>query len=154
MKFSTKEDLDAPIDKVFEVLADFEMIERAAMRRGVELQRTDILVKPDVGASWHAKFRMRGKPREVNIAITVYDPPNEMVVRSQLQGVESETQIELVALSRQQTRLSVVADLKPTTLSARLLVQSLKMARNKLNRRFRERVSDYARDLQDRAARL
>ncbi len=153
MKFSTREDVYAPIDKVFETLADFEMIERAAMRRGVEVQRTDALRKPGVGTSWHAKFNMRGKEREVDITVPAYDPPNEIVMQSQLQGVESEMKIELVALSRQQTRLSVVAVLKPTTLSARLLVQSLKMARSKLNKRFRERVADYARDLQERAAR-
>ncbi|MTJ05414.1 MAG: SRPBCC family protein [Sediminimonas qiaohouensis] len=154
MKFSTKEDVDAPISKVFDTLADFEMIERAAMRRGVEVQRTDTLSKPGIGASWHAKFNMRGKQREVDIFVPSYDPPNEITMHSQLQGLQSEMKIELVALSRQQTRLSVVANLKPTTLSARLLVQSLKMARTKLNKRFRERVADYARELQERAARL
>ena len=37
MKFSTKEDIDAPIDAVFDMLCEFDQFERAAMRRGAEV---------------------------------------------------------------------------------------------------------------------
>ncbi|WP_296763259.1 SRPBCC family protein [Sediminimonas sp.] len=153
MKFSGKADVDAPIDKVFAVLTDFELIERAAMRRGVEVQRTDTLRAPGAGVGWHVKFTMRGKPRETDIAITGFDAPNEIVLSAELQGMEAVTRVELVALSRSQTRLGVVTDLTPTTLAARLMVQSLRMARGKLDKRFKARVADYARDLGERAQR-
>ena len=96
---------------------------------------------------------MRGKPREAAIAVTGFDAPNEIVLGSGLQGMEVETRIELVALSRSQTRLGIKADLTPTTLAARLMVQSLRMARGKLDKRFKARVADYARELGDRAGR-
>ncbi len=34
MKFSTRKDIDAPIDHVFASVSDFQVYERAAMRRG------------------------------------------------------------------------------------------------------------------------
>ena len=56
MKFSTKEDIDAPIDAVFEMLCEFDQFERAAMRRGAEVQRVDQLAEPGVGMLWEAAF--------------------------------------------------------------------------------------------------
>jgi hypothetical protein len=61
--------------------------------------------------------------------------------------------VELVALSRGRTRLSVELELKPRSISARLLVQSLKLARANLNKKFHLRMADYARELEDRSKR-
>jgi len=58
--------------------------------------------------------------------------------------------VDLVALSRGRTRLSVDLALEPRSISGRLMVQSLKLARNNLTKRFRLRVADYAVDLEDR----
>jgi hypothetical protein len=69
------------------------------------------------------------------------------------QGLEVDMIVELVALSRGRTRLSVDLDLKPKSISARLLVQSLKLAKANLSKKFHLRIADYARDLEDRVKR-
>ena len=43
MKLASKKDVEAPIAQVWAALTDFETWERAAMRRGVEVARTDSL---------------------------------------------------------------------------------------------------------------
>ncbi|MDD9705844.1 MAG: SRPBCC family protein [Paracoccaceae bacterium] len=153
MKFSAKEDIEAPIEQVFALVSDFAALERAALRRGAEVQRTDSLHKPGVGMSWTAAFMARGRQRKLDIVMTTYEPPHAMRFDSVAQGLHSNMTVELVALSRGRTRLSVDLELKPKSISARLFVQSLKLARNTLNKKFHLRMADYASDLEDRARR-
>ena len=78
MKFSTKEDIEAPIDAVFDMLCEFDQFERAAMRRGAEVQRVDQLAAPATGMKWEAAFDMRGKRREIQIDMQSFERPTEM----------------------------------------------------------------------------
>tara|TARA_R110001599_G_scaffold216295_1_gene414555 strand:- start:960 stop:1427 length:468 start_codon:yes stop_codon:yes gene_type:complete len=150
MKFSTKEDIDAPIDAVFDMLCEFDQFERAAMRRGAEVQRVDQLAEPGAGMQWEAAFDMRGKRRALQVEMDRFERPTEMKLETRSQGLTGDMSFDLVALSRSRTRIMVALDLKPQNLSARLLVQSLKLAKNALTKKFKKRVGDYAKDMEER----
>lgn len=150
MKFSTKEDIDAPIDAVFAMLCDFETFERAAMRRGAEVQRTDTKTVPGVGMGWRSAFSLRGKRRQVEIEMITFDKPNEMVFEARSQGLLSVMSVELVALSKSRTRIMMAFDIKPLNLSARLLVQSLKLAKTSLTKKYKLRVAEFVKTLEER----
>ncbi|MEH6673846.1 MAG: SRPBCC family protein [Sulfitobacter sp.] len=150
MKFSTKEDIDAPIDAVFDMLCEFDQFERAAMRRGAEVQRVDQLAEPGAGMLWEAAFDMRGKRRALQVEMDRFERPTEMKLETRSQGLTGDMSFDLVALSRSRTRIMVALDLKPQNLSARLLVQSLKLAKNALTKKFKKRVGDYAKDMEER----
>lgn len=150
MKFSTKEDIEAPIEDVFAMLSEFEAFERSAIRRGVELQRVGTHVGPGVGMTWVANFPLRGKQRELRLELMQFDAPEAMRFQGMMQGLETDMTLALVALSPRRTRLSVELTLKPRSLPARLLVQSLKLAKANLDKKFKLRVAEYARALEER----
>jgi hypothetical protein len=106
MKFSTNEDVEAPIDAVFEMLCDFESFERAAMRRGAEVQRVDQLVAPGVGMIWDAVFELRGKRREIQVEMVTFDHPNEILLETTSPGMIGSMSFDLMALSRARTKLA------------------------------------------------
>jgi len=153
MKFSTNEDIEAPIDEVFEMFCDFESFERSAMRRGADVQRTDRMTVPGVGMTWRAAFELRGKPRKIDLEMVTFDRPHEIVLESTSPGMVSRTSFELIALSRNSTRIRVELEVKPLNLSARLLVQSLKLAKNSLTKKFKLRVAEHAKVMEERYAR-
>lgn len=153
MQFSSKEDIEAPIDAVFSLLSEFESFERSAIRRGVEVQRVDASIPDGVGMAWDTVFWVRGKPREMRLELVEYEPPTIMRFESHSRGVDGKVAIELLALSSGRTRLNFDVSLTATTLAARLLLQSLKLARGNLTQRFRLKLADFARDIEERHSR-
>lgn len=147
MKFSSKEDIETPIDRVFEQLTNFEMFERAAIRRGVEIERERDTAQPVVGMAWKARFEMRGRSREARVELMHLDRPNTMRFDAIGKGVDGSFFIDLLPLSQRSTRISVVLDIEPKTLSARLLIQSMKLAKTNLTKRFRKKVREFAKTL-------
>ena len=153
MKFSTKEDLEISIDEVFVMLSDFEGFERMFMRHGVDVARLDQMAQVDVGAKWRAKAKYRGKLRDFHVELVDFDRPNCMQFTSESGGISAKFTVELVALSRNRTRMRVELDIKPKTLPARLLMQSARLAKNTLNKRYKTRVANFAEDMEDRHVR-
>ncbi|MFC6582897.1 SRPBCC family protein [Sulfitobacter aestuariivivens] len=113
----------------------------------------DDLRVPGVGMTWRAAFNFRGKKRELELEMVTLDRPNEMVLESMSPGLIGQMSFEMMALARNRTRLLVQLELKPLTLSARLLVQSFKLAKTSLTRKYKARVADYAKGMEERYAR-
>ena len=150
MQFSAKEDLKGPIENVFALLSDFPGFERSALRRGVEVQRCDTLAEPGPGMAWDVAFVLRGKRRKAHLDLVHYDPPDGMVFDFASDNMQGRMVVDLVALSRGRTRMGVDFQVKPQNLTARLLLQSLKLAKGNLNKRFQVRMASYAEDMEER----
>lgn len=154
MQFSSKEDIEAPVGVVFEMISEFETFERSAIRRGVEVQRVGQSQNKAAGMAWDARFNVRGKPRNLRLNLKRYDPPSLMSFDAHSKGVDGTVAIELLALSPRRTRLSFDIELTANTLAARLFLQSLKLARKNLTRRFKLRLAEFAKDIEDRHMRM
>lgn len=154
MQFSSKEDIEAPIDQVFAMLSDFDSYERSAIRRGIEVIRTDDFTDPGTGCAWNTRFKMRGKMRDLELKLVTYERPNSMRFESVSNGLDGVMTLDLVALSPRRTRMAVSVELVPKNLAARLLVQSLKLAKTNMTKRFRLKVADYAKNMEERHSRL
>lgn len=149
MKFSTREDIEAPIDFVFARFTDFQGFEKQALRRGTDVQRTDSSPTPQEGSTWDVAFKFRGKERKMTAAIARLEDPTELRLATVANGLDGVTKVELVALLRARTRISVSVEMEPKSLSARLLLQSLKLAKSNLTRKFKLRVADFAESVEE-----
>ncbi len=150
MQVTGTEDVAAPIKHVFAELTAFDALERQAMRRGIDVRRQFRTAEPTIGDGWDATFRFRGKERNAKITLDACDAPNEVCFTGVSGGLETNTQVELVPLSPNRTRVNLVVKMNPKTLSARLLVQSFKLARSSINKRFKKRMTQFARDIENK----
>ncbi|MGM0742357.1 MAG: SRPBCC family protein [Pseudomonadota bacterium] len=154
MKMSAQEDIEAPIAFVYEQITDFPGFERQALRRGAEVVSVESPTALAPGLAWDVSFKLRGKQRKIQIEVKQLDPPNGLVIASRAPTIGGDMVVDLVALSRSRTRMSIAIAMEPKTLSGRLMVQSMKLARKTLTRRLRKRVSEYALDMEERHKRI
>lgn len=153
MKFSTREDVNLPADSVFSAVSDFQKFERIALRRGAEIARTDNLDSPGVGATWHSQLTYRGRRRDITSELTEFEVPERMVIDIRSRGVRGDFQVQLIPLSPRRTRMMVQLDLRPRTLGVRVFLQSLRLAKSSLNKRFKRAVADFAREIEGQGPR-
>lgn len=150
MQFTAREDIAAPIDSVFALVSDFEQFERAVLRRGIEISRIDDLQHPGPGMAWNSRFSFRGKPREMRAELVQIHQPETLRIKAESSGMNGTVTVDLVQLSPRQTRMQVVTELKARTLSARLLLQSMKLARAAMTGRYRDGIAQFARGIEGR----
>lgn len=141
MQLSTRHDVETPADALFDGIADFDRIERMMIRRGAKVTR----VAPAAGSpmAWDLQFDWRGRKRDMRMSVTRYDRPDLI----EMQGISDSFGVTLtanvVALSRQRSRLMLVAVIDGRSLKARLMLQTARLTRSSLEHKFGERVAHY-----------
>lgn len=151
MKLTAREDITAPIAQVYNQLIDARALENGILRRGGDMRRSgnaNILVQ---GEELSTRFGFRGRKRDVTAVMRELRAPEHIVIDARSGGMEIVSVLNLVALSPHQTRIDMSTNLKPKTLSARLLVQSLKLTRGTVDRRLRRRFRELAKIIETRA---
>ena len=85
MKFSTREDIDAPIGYVYKRVSDFPSFERSALRQGIDVScRTQGTAA--VGTIWDIGFEFRGRARKVIAELKKLEHEQEIENESQSDG--------------------------------------------------------------------
>lgn len=144
MQFSSVQDVNAPLDFVFQQLSDFDSYESYAMRIGADVKRTDQLNQKGAGLKWSIDGDFRGKRRKFDIQLTEYRPDNLLKFLVVASGIEATASMEAMALTRKQSRIKVTTVLTPKSISARLILQSAKLAKSSMNRKYNHRFWTYA----------
>lgn len=150
MKFITSEEIGAPVADVWAVLSDIDGLEAEARARGAKLKRLDRGAAP----SWKTEVRIRQRTREVELRVAQILTPELLAFEITGKAAEGTVRLELLPLSPRHCRLTVTSEIRARSLAARLFVQSLKLARSALNRRYREKVQQGAALLTARARAL
>ena len=143
MKFSTRQDTDLSAEALFRAVSNFEDIGRMLTRRGAVVQRLDSLAAPGTGMNWQIGFDWRGRRRDLTVELTRHDPPEAVQLRGQSELFDITIQMTVLPLSRNKSRLIFETDLLPRGMKARLLLQTAKLGKSQLDRKFSKSIGEF-----------
>lgn len=150
MELNARTDVQAPQQAVFAAATDFAGFERQALRRNIDVTRTNELAVPGIGSGWTLKFDYRGRRRVVHARITAFDPPHGYTIEGKTDGLVLQVPVELIPMARANTRLALAVHFGSTTMASRLMVRSLWLVRRTLNRRIAARLEHFRKDIEQR----
>lgn len=144
MKLTAKADLEAPIGFVFASVSDFTAWEREAIRKGAEIERPVDAPLSGKGAIWRVRGMFRGKQRKLVIRLEGVEPDQALRFNFDSPSATGTSAIELTPLSPRRTRIRLVLDVQPKTLAARLFINTLRLARRRVQARYDKRAEQLA----------
>lgn len=150
MKLNSREDIEAPMEHVYRALADTDHWERAALRRGATVVRQDTRPTPGPGMQWAITFGFRGKDRELDLRCTEMDGAHRLCFVGESNAVLGQCELDLTEMGPKRTRLAISIEIKPQTLAARLFLQTLSLARGRVQGRLDMRAAQLSADIEDR----
>ena len=150
MKLTAKTDLEVPAAAVFASLVDHPTWEREAIRNGVEVERPAGSPAIGVGAEWRIRGHFRGRARKVQIRIEEMTPDQRLALGLDSTSIEGTTRLEVMVLSPRRSRLRVDLEVKPKTLAARLFINTMRLAKGRVQAKFENRLGQLGARIKDR----
>lgn len=143
MKFSTRQDTDLSAELLFAAVSDFAKMERILLRRGAQVRRLDTQPQPGVGNAWQIGFDWRGRAREVRLELSEIAAPERLAFQGSSEQFNVAIQLTVVSLTPQKSRLIFEIDVLPRGMKARLMLQTAKLGKAQLDRKFALRVGEF-----------
>ena len=150
MKLTAKTDLEVPAAFVFAALVDNASWEREAVRNGVEVERPSGTPDSGVGASWRIRGHFRGKARKVLVRIDALTPDQQLALTMESPSMDGISRIEVMVLSPRRSRLRADLEIKPKTLAARLFINTMRLAKGRVQARFEKGLGQLGARIKDR----
>lgn len=150
MKLTAKTDLEVPAAAVFATLVDHPFWERDAVRNGAEVERLPGTPATGIGAAWSVRGQFRGKARKVQLTITELVENQRVVLALDGPTIEGSARFEVMVLSPRRSRLRVDVEFKPKTLSARLFINTMRLAKGRVQAKFESRLGKVGGRIKDR----
>lgn len=137
MKFVASEDIQASASDIWSALTDFDRMEGVARARNVKVTRMGMHPLP----KWEVEFGYRDKPRLAEVAVVSLEEPIHLTIYGLGKSLEGDVRVDLQILGPNRTRMTVETEIKARSLSARLFLQSLKLAKSRINKRYQDTAS-------------
>ena len=102
------------------------------------------------GMAWDMAFDLRGKRRELRLDVTQFDRPEKIVILGRSEPLDVSIEMTVIALTRSKSRLMFEVEVKPRNMRARLMLQTARLGKAQLDRKFAERVGKFLGDLTSR----
>lgn len=147
MRFSTRIDTDLPAKRLFEVVGNFKVLERMLIGRGATVARIKPSNETEIGMGWNIDFDWQGKAWRLRLDVTEFDHPEQIKISGHSEALDLMVVATVMALSRVKSRMIVETKVRPRNMRALLILQTAKLGKGQLNRRYQRQMEEFVQQM-------
>jgi len=149
MKFSTRIDTDLSSERLFEVVGNFNGLERMLISHGATVARITPSNGLGIGMGWNVGFDLRGKPRKLQLAVTEFERPEQIKISGHSEALNLMVVATVITLSRVKSRVIFETKVSPRNMRARLILQTAKLGKRQLDHRYQRRIEAFLQQMRN-----
>lgn len=148
MKFVNHTEVRRSAEAVFTYISKLDALEERARAGGVKVMRLsgDGALTP--GTEWEVEGRFAGADRKVEIRLERVKVPSSLIFKNKTGGTEVDFEVQVLPQAANRTRLRTITDMKARSLSARLILQSMRLIRPRINGRIDSALGKLAKRIE------
>ncbi|OSP56753.1 SRPBCC family protein [Pseudoruegeria sp. SK021] len=150
MKLTVSEEVAASRQDVFQQVTDFDRLLGRPADAKTQITRLDHPAPVSEGSRWQGHFVLRGLRRDGTAELVSLQAPDGYEIHGEADGMRGQLTVALSGPPEGPTRLDVTVQLRPTSLTGRMIVQSLSLVRQTVAARCRDRLQHFAREIESR----
>lgn len=142
MKFSTRVDTNKSAERLFDNMSDFNRLEELLIERGANVTRISAGQETGQGLIWDISFEWRGKDRAIRMEVKRIDRPERISMGGYSDSLDITVNTTIIPLSSSRARMIYELEINPRNMRARLMLQTAKLGKARLDRRFDQRIRE------------
>lgn len=150
MEFTSTSQINAARDFVFSQLTDYPQLEAFIVDAGGDITRVDTLGEIGAGMAWHVDGEIRGRQRQIDIVLEEFTDQEHLSYLCDSGSIDTRVTLNARQIAPEKTELTIRIAPVAKNLSARLILQSIKLARRTISKRIDKRMKSFAHLIETR----
>lgn len=147
MRLEAAHEIQAPIELVFGKFCDFDRLQSFTENTGREAVRLDDGTATGAGVRYLLKGKFGGKQRSIELGLETCVPTVILKYEVEVETLTAALRFDFEKRAAELTRVSLILEPTAHSISSRLILQSVKLAKRTMEKRMETRLFHFGNEI-------
>ena len=148
MELSYTSIISVPQAFAYQRATDFEKFEAEGFGKLSKFEPTSTIRAPEVGARWRTSSEFQGRPRRFSLQLFTLEPDSKLVLGNKSEKYDVEAHFSFDIRSEEETEFTFALVAKAQSITARLILQTIQLARGRIEQSMQSDFEAMARRME------
>lgn len=148
MELSYQSIINVPQAFAYARATDFERFEAEGFGNLAMFEPRSEIRAPEIGARWRTAAEFQGRPRRFSLELFELIEPSKLVLGNKSEKYDIEAHFDFIENGPEATEFQFKLDAKANSITAKLILQTIQLARNRIEKSMNEDFVNMAQKME------